>query len=223
MKRTKAKRQCSNCYFTRKIASVLHCIKDPPALDPDTGAAKWPTVEQEDVCGCFCDLYDDVSLARSLRDPRIHTDKFGKYCKIPLTKGQFAKVDPEDFLWLSQYNWYCHIRPHTSYAARNKRLNKKQKRFWMHREIIKTPEHLVCDHINRNGLDNRRSNMRIVTHSQNHFNEKLRTDNTSGYKGVYYHKSSGGWVATLGKKHLGCFRKKSDAIKCRKNNFANIK
>lgn len=77
------------------------------------------------------------------------------------------------------------------------------------------------DHINGLKSDNRICNLRIATASQNKFNEGLRSTNTTGFKGVYWHKKAGKWSAGIrhnGKQiHLGLFIKKADAIKARKD------
>jgi len=75
--------------------------------------------------------------------------------KIPLTRGKFAIVDPEDYPRLAKYKWFLAKSPTGSYATRWQRLKNKnaRKRIWMHREIIHIPKHMVCDHINRKGLE----------------------------------------------------------------------
>jgi hypothetical protein len=82
-------------------------------------------------------------------------------------------------------------------------------------------EKLFVDHINGNKADNRKNNLRLVTASQNLMNTKLRSDNTSGYKGVYYNKKNNKRYAriTVNKKiiNLGSFKNKEDAIKIRKD------
>jgi hypothetical protein len=65
------------------------------------------------------------------------------------------------------------------------------------------------DHINRDRSDNRISNLRLATSQQNNCNTKIRTDNSSGFKGVYFHKKAGKWLAAIICKreryHLGLF------------------
>ena len=217
MKRTAEKRQCGNCYFTREIAGVPHCIKDSPSLNSNTGEAVWPTVKQQDICGCFCHIHDDICRGRPLHDPKIYTDKQGNYCKIHLTQGKFAKVDPEDYLWLSQNKWFCQARPHTNYAVRSLTLNKKRKRARMHREVMKTPNHLVCDHINRDGLDNRKHNLRNCTVRENILNSGPKRNSTSRYKGLCWDKRARKWSATIKRagnyKYLGYFESEIEAAK----------
>jgi len=143
--------------------------------------------------------------------------------RIKLTKGQFAIVYEGDFLGLNQFKWYADYRPKedTWYAARRtSRKLGKSKMVYMHREIMG----LAClgkevDHEDRDGLNNRRSNLRIATRSQNGMNRKINKNNTSGYKGVYWHKQHQKWCAQIKinnkKIHLGYFDNKIDAVKAR--------
>lgn len=74
---------------------------------------------------------------------------------------------------------------------------------------METPRHLVCDHINRNGLDNRKQNLRNCTKEENNLNRPSQRNGISRYKGVYWNKNAGRWAACIkrrGKKrHLGYF------------------
>ena len=86
--------------------------------------------------------------------------------RIPLTQGKYAIVDPEDFERLNKYKWYAVKDSRTFYSYRNKRVGKKYISLGMHREILDPPGHLVVDHINHNGLDNRKANLRLATSAQ---------------------------------------------------------
>jgi hypothetical protein len=136
---------------------------------------------------------------------------------IPLTQGQNAIVDADDFEWLSQFNWFAMWSPDpkTFYAARCTRKNKVQTRFLMHREICKCNEGEECDHRNFNGLDNRKENLRPCTKTQNGRNRRTRADNTSGYVGVHKHKTR--WVARIScegnRKFIGGFSSAEDAAR----------
>lgn len=104
--------------------------------------------------------------------------------KISLTRGKFTLVDNSDYESLNQYNWYCKS---LGYAARNSRRNKfgKQREILMHRVILGLEKSKKeCDHINGNRLDNRRTNLRICTPSQNQANVGLSKSNSSGFRGV---------------------------------------
>ena len=117
--------------------------------------------------------------------------------KIKLTKGKFALVDNEDFEYLNQWKWHL-CRDYAirrQYFKGDKIYARKVKIIWMHRLIINTPPGMETDHINGNGLDNQKNNLRIVTKSQNQHNRKLSKQNTSGFTGVFWMKESKKWMA----------------------------
>ncbi|MFC1604670.1 AP2 domain-containing protein [Planctomycetota bacterium] len=141
--------------------------------------------------------------------------------KIPLTKGQYAIVDPDDYYRLSEYKWFssggCYNR---FYAVSRKpdRNGKRTKVFCMHREVANTPDHLVCDHINGRTLDNRKANLRSATRSQNNWNSrKTSKAGYSKYKGITYRKRSKKWAAMIcvnGRSiFLGLFKDEIEAAK----------
>jgi len=105
--------------------------------------------------------------------------------KIPLTQGQSSLVDDEDFEFLNQFKWYAHWSRHNKayYATRK---GQKQKHILMHRFLMKTPDGMVCDHINHNTLDNQKRNLRNCTFLENAWNKKKYKTNTTGVKGVRF-------------------------------------
>ena len=112
--------------------------------------------------------------------------------KITLTKNKFAIVDDEDFAKLGQFKWYAHLSGGRNfYAARRDRLN-KFKFIYMHREIINinnSENRIFTDHIDGNGLNNCKENLRICTYQQNQLNKKHpRIDNKLKIKGVCWDK-----------------------------------
>jgi hypothetical protein len=121
--------------------------------------------------------------------------------KIPLTKGQFAIVNAEDFEELARYKWYASKKGRTFYAERaGKTSGAKTKHsiVLMHRQILDEPAGKCADHINHNGLDNRRANLRIVTQEQNTWNKRKKHGNySSRYKGVIWYKRSSKWKARI--------------------------
>lgn len=122
--------------------------------------------------------------------------------EIPITKGYVALVDDEDFDWLSQWKWQARFIPgRTVYAQRTQRLTPGvhglRKTITMHRAIMNAPDGLDVDHVNLDGLDNRRANLRLCTPSQNAYNVGVRPHSRSGYKGVRFHKQSGLWRARI--------------------------
>lgn len=124
---------------------------------------------------------------------------------IELTKGYKAIVDDEDYDWLIKFNWHIN---NSGYAITNKRLNKdKRTVILMHRLIIKAKKGTLSDHINRNRLDNRKCNLRIVTRTQNAINRNIQTNNTSGYIGVSFNNRDEFWVAHIKQQFIGNFTK----------------
>lgn len=119
--------------------------------------------------------------------------------RIQLTQGKYAIVDPEDYERLNKYKWYACKNRNTYYATRTTRAGKKRLYIKMHREVINPPEHLLVDHINHNGLDNRKANLRPATHSQNCCNRTyVKLNNSSSkYKGVTWHKHRKIWQVRI--------------------------
>jgi hypothetical protein len=110
--------------------------------------------------------------------------------EIELSNGQIALVDDCDYEYLSQWRWYIAGK---GYAMRIER----KVTIYMHRVVAGTLVGMNTDHINRNKLDNRRSNLRVCTGSQNNANMAVRKNNTSGKKGVYWHKKAHKWLAQI--------------------------
>lgn len=138
------------------------------------------------------------------------------FCLIPLTKGKFAIVDPDDFFRLSGYKWQAK-GDKTFYATRAApREHGKLRHIPMHREILDVPAGMVVDHINHNGLDNRKANLRPATFAQNVWSSARRRG-CSGYKGVSFDKERRLWnvnIAYYGKvEFLGSFSDKIEAAK----------
>ena len=94
--------------------------------------------------------------------------------EIQLTQGKVALVDDEDYEYLNQWKWYANKHRNTYYVRRNITVRKNgrtaQINIKMHHIIMGHPGKFVVDHINQNGLDNRKCNLRIVTNRQNSWN-----------------------------------------------------
>lgn len=115
--------------------------------------------------------------------------------EIILTKGKIAIVDDEDFEELNKFKWCAFKFGKVWRAFRGTFINKKQRIEYMHHRILPCPHGMQIDHINGDGLDNRRSNLRIATVSQNQHNVGKCIDNRSGYKGVRKHRNK--WQAFI--------------------------
>ena len=130
----------------------------------------------------------------------------------------FALVDPEDVPLVRGFRWKVLHRLHgwASYAVTQTQGDRKTLR--MHRVILGVSDpRVVVDHINRNGLDNRRCNLRTGTQSQNMQNRRANITSASRFKGVVRHSSQGKWQASIGlsgkRKHLGTFATEEDAAR----------
>lgn len=105
---------------------------------------------------------------------------------IELTHNLVSQVDDEDFEELNKHRWYACVCGNLVYARRYlPRTNKGRKFVAMHRQILRevVKNGLVVDHINGNGLDNRRSNLRVCTRADNNRNAAIRKDSVSSLKG----------------------------------------
>ena len=131
---------------------------------------------------------------------RLKEDIEGKYMKeIPLTNGLVSTVDDCDYTLLSQYRWYAGKSKQTYYAMRQTRMfsgQNGQRTSRMHHVIMGKPiGGLQIDHIDGNGLNNCRTNLRLVTSRENSQNYHIKK--TSKYPGVSRMSRDGTWVARI--------------------------
>jgi hypothetical protein len=116
--------------------------------------------------------------------------------KITLSSGDIVLIDKEDFKEISKYNWYVAKRGKIKYAEKTT----KGKHIMLHRLIMNPSTKEDIDHINGNGLDNRKENLRICNKIENGCNRGKNKNNTSGYKGVFFRSDcfrNYSWVARL--------------------------
>ena len=130
--------------------------------------------------------------------------------EIKLTQGKVALVDDADYEWLSQWKW-----TYGGYAFRMIRDGtRKQRMIYMHRVIMDAQPGEQVDHINRDGLDNRRENLRLCSSSQNNGNQR-KTRGSSRFKGVSWHKEGRKWQTGIKlhgtQRHLGLFTDEVEA------------
>ena len=137
-----------------------------------------------------------------------------------MTQPQYAKVDPADYKRLRGYEWFAKKARKSFYARGCVADSKtaKGKTTYMHQKILEVPQGLVVDHINHDGMDNRRANLRAATRAQNIRNrKKFAKSSGSKYKGIYFRKNTRKWevLITFERKKifLGCFRSEIDAAK----------
>lgn len=142
--------------------------------------------------------------------------------ELILASGKVAIVDDDLYPQLSQYKWSA-IKGGKNglwYASRSvlvgPRKGGKRITYYLHREVLglSKGDGLSVDHINGDGLDNRRANLRVATQQQNRFNQ-TRSSGASKFKGVCWEPNSGIWKAAIWKDrrifHLGRFRDERDA------------
>lgn len=118
--------------------------------------------------------------------------------EIPLANGRgVALVDAPDAPVVAEHPWCLMATDGQRYA-----FTKIGRRSTvMHRLILDPPRGVYVDHINRDGLDNRRANLRLATASQNAANTRMRCTNTSGYRGIAFTK--GAWQVVIGRRASG--------------------
>ena len=120
----------------------------------------------------------------------------------------YTVVDEVDFRRFGNKRWFLTGHHYAACSFHND-IREEQPR--LHREILglKRGDGLEADHINGNKLDNRKSNLRIVSHSQNNQNRSINCDNTSGYRGVSWSSEKQEWRAAIRRKdryiHLGFY------------------
>lgn len=137
---------------------------------------------------------------------------------IQLTKGQSTVVDDEDYEELSRFKWCSHFGRHTWYAVRGEATGvpKKRRLVFMHRMLLGTPGGSYTDHIDGDGLNNRRANLRIVSTTENAHNQtRKRPKASSRFRGVSWDNWTQRWRATIqvtGRlMHIGRFDSEEEA------------
>lgn len=149
--------------------------------------------------GCLkCSYIERIEIKRKnkIKDRFANIIQPEEYKLIPLTQGKFAKVDNEDFDKVKDIVWsFSHGYAYNHSIGR------------MHRFIMDPPNDMVVDHVNGDGLDNRRRNIRICTQQQNSFNSRKR--------GCYFNNTRQRWVSEImingKKKHIGVFKTEAEA------------
>jgi len=125
--------------------------------------------------------------------------------KIQLKNGLFTIVDDADYEWLNKWKWHGTWNP----SAKTYYVWRGDGNTTMHRMILNATKGILVDHKNHDTLDNRRVNLRLATRTQNAANKKIPSNNTSGFKGVSWHKRNKKFRASVmlsyKEIHLGYF------------------
>ena len=131
-----------------------------------------------------------------------------------LNSGLTTEID-EEFKHLSVYRWHVLKKPPSKTFCASATINGKK--VTLHRIILNPPNGLKTNHIDGNGLNNKLSNLRVATQSQNMANVGLLKNNTNGFKGISFIPKKSLWRAAItvnGKRpYLGCFKLKEDAAR----------
>jgi len=185
---------CENCEHSvpagRLTKLTLICNHKADAQVP------WQVVEADDSCANF-------EPAREIVTPDIAAALAEGARLLPLSQNKFTIVDPDDYPRLNQYKWCVSKTTHTNYAMRRtkgKRVNGRRvgrKVIMMHRFILAAPKNLVVDHINHNGLDNRKLNLLLCTRAENCRNRRPFSLKGSRYKGVSWDKKRKLFLASI--------------------------
>ena len=152
----------------------------------------------------------------SMPRPVFHC-QCGNHSWTALTRGYITLVSPQDSHLLSATAWRIKYQKGKRwlYAI----SQHKRKKVQLHRLILQLDKELQADHINHNGLDNRRENLRAATPIQNSRNTISRRNSKSRFIGVYWFKDRNTWMAGIcinnKRKHLGCFSNEEDAARAR--------
>lgn len=132
-------------------------------------------------------------MAELVQTGQLTPQSIGRFTMVALTRGEFAIVDPEDYLRINASKWLCNLM--SSGKKRAMRQVNRQS-IYMHHEVLCISTTRLremqkeVDHVNGNSLDNRKENLRIVTHTENMQN----TERHRSHIGYSYHKQSGLYV-----------------------------
>lgn len=114
---------------------------------------------------------------------------------VPLTRGLFTKIDTADYDIVAPYMWCALPDGWNVYATRARQRDGSSTK--MHRVLMGTPKGMHTDHINGDGLDNRRANLRICTSAENMRNRRSNTGSSSRFLGVHFDRKSRVWRAQI--------------------------
>lgn len=141
--------------------------------------------------------------------------------EIPLTRGFVAVVDEDDYERFARYKWMALVIPRPDredlvYAVREAGPRTARTSILMHRSVLGAAADTVVDHVNGNGLDNRRVNLRLASKSLNAANAnkpRRRRASTSKFKGVYFDSSRRRWSVRVQRRFVGRYLSEEEAAR----------
>lgn len=125
--------------------------------------------------------------------------------ELPLTRGCVAIVDDDDVPVLRLHKWRVSFVKGLAYAITTTGTRGNQRTFSMHRFLMDAEKGETIDHRDGDGLNNRRSNLRICTQQQNLANMRPRVGSPNGYKGVSCDDRRDAWYARIGGIYIGAY------------------
>lgn len=144
---------------------------------------------------------------------RVNSNQYvfvDNHVEIHTKKGEAILIDKDDFARVKTHCWFVDSKGYVCGP-----------RIRLHRFLMQPPKGMQVDHINRNKLDNRKCNLRIVTNQQNHFNRPINKNNKSGCTGVSYNKVCKKWCCQISRdgkcQYSGLFDTKEEAVAKRKS------
>lgn len=134
--------------------------------------------------------------------------------ELTLTNGGICLIDDEDYEKIKHLGWHINSMNYVCSGGGNGTMERN----YLHRFIMKPKRNEVVDHINGNKLDNRKCNLRVTSQGKNTSSRtKNNKNNTSGYRGVYWHKAGNKWMASIefNRKqiYLGLYDTKTEAAR----------
>lgn len=134
--------------------------------------------------------------AKAVQDAIVHI--VGDVGFLSLSQGKTAVFDAADAEHVLGHVWWAAKGKNTHYVVARARFSDgRVSTLFLHRAIMEPPEGFVVDHINGDGLDNRRANLRVVTVAQNNMNSRVRNDSKSGIKGAFYNAKTGAYYSRI--------------------------
>ena len=178
-------------------------------------------VNSQKTESCGCRFLKRNRQSRGRNNVEILDD----FVSISTKNGETFLMDYDDYLNSEKddIHWYIHENTHATkeekYVISKRKIDSRYNVVKLHNYIMNPPDNMVVDHIDGNTMDNRKSNLRIVTQQQNSWNKSVAVNNTSGVKGVSRVRRSGKWVSRIthnGKRiTLGTFENFQDAVLAR--------
>ncbi len=169
-------------------------------------------------CGCLREEITSISgklhglkNLEKAHESLIKRNKYnldGEYGICYLNDGSEVMFDKEDYDLIKDWTWY---KDGHGYVVSHKANNNIRVSVKMHMLVMGSDGSMNIDHIFGNKLDNRKSQLRFATKAENARNQKLRKNNTSGYKGVYWDKNRSKWIAAIQGTYIGAYNSLDDA------------